>query len=159
MSSKIFICGRTYDLATNDTETIEKRIQKRVDRITCDPDSENPNQRFVEFSMQVAPLPDCSALNIELTFIRNNPFAKEGVNPELINDADAKLIMGMDGHFKPAVMWNLVEPFAFGRYHVPLSEFVHAYVNSAEAKGVSEITGLQIESTKTELKLKIKVQH
>ncbi len=155
MNKKIFICGRIYDLAT--ASKIEERIQKRVDKITIDPDSGNPNQRLVTFSMEVTALANNTEADIEFTFARNNMFAREGINPDFINDSDAMLIMGMDGKFQPPVMWEMVEPFAFGRYHIPIFEFVPAYTESAKALGASEIKGIQIESTKTELKLKIRV--
>ncbi len=157
MSKKLFICGKVYELTTNNTAATAKKIQKRVDRIICDPDSEHPNQRLINFSLQVTPIAESTDYDIEFTFLRNNLFAKEGVNPELINDCDGQLLMGMDGRFKPPVMWDSVQPFAFSRYHIPLSEFVYAYAESAKALGASEIVGLQIESSKTELKLKIRV--
>ncbi len=155
MNKKIFICGKVYELTTTNTAVTAKKIQKRVDLICNDP--ENPDQRLVEFSMQVTPMPNNADLDIEFTFTRNNMFAKDGVNPELINDSDAMLIMGMDGKFQPPVMWDSVERFAFGRYHVPIFEFVPAYTGTAQVKGASEIKGLQIESSKTELKFKIRV--
>lgn len=151
MSKKIFICGKVYDLTVQNQATIEQKIQKRVDAICNDPD--NADERLVSFHLDV----DWVTLDIKFVFQRNNLFAKEGTNPEFINDSDGQLLMGMDGRFKPPVMWDLVEPFAPSRYHIPLSEFVYAYVESAQKLGAADIIGLQIESSKTELKLKIRV--
>ncbi|MFI3317339.1 MAG: hypothetical protein SNF93_07205 [Rikenellaceae bacterium] len=155
MSKKIFICGRVYDLSAHKPTTIEKRIQKRIDKITCDPDEQTG--RLINFSMKVTPIAESPDYDVEFTFARNNLFAKEGVNPDFLNDSDGQFMMGMDGRFRPPVMWNMVQPFTPGRYDIPLSEFVYAYAKSAKALEASEIIGLQIESSKKELKLKIRV--
>ena len=151
MSKKIFICGKIYDLATQTTKQLETKIQKRIDKM-LENETES-GERLVALRLNI----DETTNEITLTFHRNNLFAKVGKNPELINDSDAQLIMGLDGKFIPPVMWDYTEPFAFNRYHVPLYEFVPAYVGSASQLGASELKGLQIESTKTELTLKIKI--
>ncbi len=154
MNKRIFICGKVYELTATNTAATAKKIQKRVDKICNDPDT--PDQRLVNFSLQVTQLPN-NEQDIEFIFARNNMLAKVGSNPELINDSDAMLMMGIDGKFKPAVMWNLVEQFAFGRYHVPIFEFIPAYAETAQALNAADIIGMQIDSTKTELKLKIRI--
>lgn len=156
MTKKIFICGKIYEINTDNCGTIHEKLQNHICRLCNDPD--NPNENLINLRLDFAKLSGNNDCDITFIFSRINMFAKSGVNPELINDSDGQLLIGLlDGTFKPPVMWDLVKPFASSRYHIPLSEFVYAYVESAKALGASEIIGLQIESSKTELKLKIRV--
>ncbi|MFI3259333.1 MAG: hypothetical protein R3Y16_04475 [Rikenellaceae bacterium] len=155
MTKKIFICGKVYEINTQNCGIIHERLQNHIYRLCNDPD--NPNENLVNLRLYFAKLSGNNDCDITFVFSRINMFAKSGVNPEFINDSDGQLLMGMDGRFKPPVMWELVKPFASSRYHIPLSEFAYAYVESAKVLGASEIIGLQIESNRTELKLKINI--
>ncbi len=156
MSKKIFICGKTYEITANNCVATCKAIQKHINKICNDPEN-YPNEDLLTLDIEFTEMHNTGEFDIIFTFKRINLFAKNGINPELINDSDGMLIMGMDGKFNPPVKWELVEPFAYGRYHIPISEFAPAYAGTAEAMGASKIKGLQIESSQDEFKLRIRI--
>ncbi len=156
MNKKIFICGKVYELTAGNQTAIEKKIQKQVDKMTIDPDGYS-SERIITFKMNVNSLANNTDADIEFIFERNNFFAHYGINPELINDSDAMIAMGMNGKFRPAVMWQFVEYFAPSRYNIPLLEFVPAYAGTADKLGASKVMGMEINSTESEFKLKIRV--
>ncbi len=154
MDKKIFICGKTYELTAQNHAATAKKIQRRVDRMCSDPDT---GKRLVTFSMQVTPVPESDEHDIDFIFGRNNFCAIVGSNPESINDSDAMLIMGMDGRFQPPMKWQSAQYFAPMRYHVKLLDFMYAYAGTATALKATSVIGMQVDSTKTELRLKIRV--
>ncbi|MFI3331859.1 MAG: hypothetical protein SNH07_00485 [Rikenellaceae bacterium] len=154
MTKKIYICGKVYEIDAVSCVAVCKKIQKHIDRICNDPDNGNVN--FVTLSLDYTePAKDGEPVEITFTFKRNNLFAKNGVNPELINDSDGQLIMGMGRNYTPPVLWEYVKPFGINRYHIPLEEFAYAYEESVKEVGATEIQGMRIESSKSEFSMSI----
>ncbi|MFR9533073.1 MAG: hypothetical protein SNG20_07325 [Rikenellaceae bacterium] len=156
MKKTIFICGKIYEISANNCVATCKAIQKHINKICNDPDNDH-NEDLVTLDIEFTEMRDTGEFDITFTFKRINLFASNGVNPRLVNDSDGQLIMGMDGKFAPPVKWEFVEPFAYGRYNIPIFEFAPAYAGTAEAMGASEIKGMQVESSRDEFKLRIRV--
>ncbi len=154
MSKKIFICGKVYEINAESCVAVCKKIQKHINNICDDPDTGNEN--LVTLCVDYTePAKDDEPVEITFKFKRNNLFAKNGVNPELINDSDGELIMGMGGNYTPPVMWEYVKPIVTHRYHIPHDEFVYAYSESVKEVGATELKGLRIESSRTEFSMSI----
>ncbi len=156
MKKKILICGNNYEISANNCVAVAKSIQKHIDKICNDPN--NPNERLVDLSLDLLEKSNGEELDITFTFDRNNLFAKNGTNPDFINDSDGMLIMGMGGHYSPPLLWEYVQPIgSTNRYNIPISEFVYAYAESVKESGATELKGIRIESSKTKFVLEISI--
>ena len=138
---KLFITSKVYDTATQTIAEIEKAVQEDLDAYV--------GKNKVIFKLYIA------GKTVAIYFYRGIDYKSDPV--DMIIDADAYLITG-EGYegFRMPCQFPKV-PYGFS-YSMEQSEFLKAYIGSAESLGADKIKKACLEIDEEKIVLRVNVK-